>query len=120
MNTNIYSEYSKQLKSGHNFKGMVGFQAELMKYKTISLQREGIIVSTLPSVDLTSGIDASGKEVTPTVSGSFSDWATAGFFGRINYDYKQRYLAEINLRYDGTSRFRSDKRWKMFPSFSLG
>lgn len=120
MNTNIYSEYNKQLKSGHNFKGMVGFQAELMKYKTISLQREGIVVPSLPSVDLTSGIDANGKEVTPTVGGSTSDWATAGFFGRINYDYKQRYLAEVNLRYDGTSRFRSDKRWKMFPSFSLG
>lgn len=120
MNTNAYSEYSKQLESGHSFKGMVGFQAELLKYKSISLQRDGIIVPSLPSVDLTSGIDANGKEVTPTVNGNESDWATAGFFGRINYDYKGRYLAEVNLRYDGTSRFRSDKRWKMFPSFSLG
>ena len=36
------------------------------------------------------------------------------------YDYEGKYLAEVNLRYDGTSRFRSDNRWKMFPSFSLG
>ncbi len=120
MNINAYTEYSKQLESGHNFKGMVGFQAELMKYKSISLQREGIIVPSLPSVDITSGTDAYGKEVTPSVTGNLSDWATAGFFGRLNYDYEGRYLAEINLRYDGTSRFRSDKRWKMFPSFSLG
>lgn len=47
-------------------------------------------------------------------------WATAGFFGRINYDYKERYLAEVNLRYDGTSRFMSDQRWNLFPSFSVG
>ena len=120
MNINAYTEYGKQLESGHNFKGMVGFQAELMKYKSISLQREGIIVPSLPSIDITSGTDAYGKEVAPSVTGNLSDWATAGFFGRLNYDYEGRYLAEINLRYDGTSRFRSDKRWKMFPSFSLG
>ena len=47
-------------------------------------------------------------------------WATAGFFGRINYDYKERYLAEVNLRYDGTSRFARDKRWNLYPSFSVG
>lgn len=120
MNVNAYTEYGKQLESGHNFKAMVGFQAELMKYKSISLQREGIIVPSLPSIDITSGTDAYGKEVTPTVTGNLSDWATAGFFGRLNYDYKGRYLAEVNLRYDGTSRFRSDKRWQMFPSFSVG
>lgn len=42
------------------------------------------------------------------------------FFGRINYDYKGRYLVEANLRYDGSSRFLRDQRWNWFPSFSLG
>lgn len=42
------------------------------------------------------------------------------FFGRLNYDYKGRYLAELNMRYDGTSRFRKDSRWKLSPSVSLG
>ena len=41
-------------------------------------------------------------------------------FGRINYDYKGKYLAEVNIRYDGTSRFRREQRWNWFPSFSLG
>lgn len=49
-----------------------------------------------------------------------SEWATTGFFGRVNYDYKGRYLAEVNMRYDGTSRFLRDNRWNLFPSFSLG
>lgn len=52
--------------------------------------------------------------------GGYSEWATAGFFGRVNYDYKGRYLAEVNMRYDGTSRFLRDNRWNLFPSFSLG
>ena len=42
------------------------------------------------------------------------------FFGRINYSYKERYLFEANLRYDGSSRFLRDQRWNLFPSFSFG
>lgn len=119
-NFSAYTEYTKSLESGHNLKGMVGFQSELMKKKVFGLQREGIIIPSLPEVDLTTGIDVYGKAVTPTVNGASDHWATAGFFGRINYDYEQKYLLEVNLRYDGTSRFRSDQRWSWFPSFSVG
>ncbi|GAA4795664.1 TonB-dependent receptor [Olivibacter ginsenosidimutans] len=120
MNWNVYTEYTKNLESGHHMKGMVGFQTELFKRKVFSAQREGIIVPNLPVIDLTTGVDAYGKPVTPSVSGGNDHWSTAGFFGRLNYDYQEKYLAEVNLRYDGTSRFRSNTRWKLFPSFSLG
>lgn len=40
--------------------------------------------------------------------------------GRLNYAYKDRYMAEVNVRYDGSSRFLRDQRWNVFPSFSLG
>lgn len=43
-----------------------------------------------------------------------------GFFGRVNYDYKGRYLFEVSGRYDGTSRFASNSRWGFFPSGSVG
>jgi TonB-linked SusC/RagA family outer membrane protein len=99
---------------------MVGFQAELFKGTAFALQREGIIAPGLPVVDLTTGMDAFGNAVTPSVSGANNHWATSGFFGRINYDFRGKYLMEVNLRYDGTSRFRSDQRWKLFPSFSAG
>src|SRR5690606_8730573 len=52
--------------------------------------------------------------------GQLQEWATAGVFGRVNYDYKGRYLFEGNLRYDGTSRFRAEERWNLFPSVSVG
>ena len=41
-------------------------------------------------------------------------------FGRFNYNYKERYLFEANMRYDGTSRISSENRWGIFPSFSIG
>lgn len=120
MNFNAYTEYSHSLESGHNFKAMVGFQTEMMRKTAFGLQRNGIIVPGLPIVDLTSGLDNNGEPVTPAVNGEYQRWQTAGFFGRINYDYMGKYLAEVNLRYDGTSRFRQDQRWNWFPSFSLG
>ncbi|OCW93408.1 SusC/RagA family protein [Macellibacteroides sp. HH-ZS] len=120
LNINLYSEYTKNLESGHNLKGMVGFQAELYKTNAFSAQREGIIVPSLPEIDITTGIDANGKIVSPEVGGSRNHWSTAGFFGRINYDYKEKYLTEVNFRYDGTSRFRKDNRWNLFPSVSVG
>ena len=42
------------------------------------------------------------------------------FFGRVNYAFKDKYLLEANLRYDGSSRFAKDNRWGIFPSVSAG
>lgn len=55
-----------------------------------------------------------------TTSGTASDWAISSYFGRLNYAWKGRYLAEANIRYDGSSRFSSKVRWGLFPSFSAG
>ncbi len=120
MNLNIYSEYDKSFAEKHNFHVMAGFQTEKMKQTEFGLQRNGILIPGLPEVDLTNGLDSSGEPVTPSVNGARHEWATAGFFGRVNYNYDGRYLAEANLRYDGTSRFRSDNRWVWLPSVSLG
>ena len=119
-NTNIYSEYSGTFAAKHNYKVMAGFQSEQSKYHDVGAQRDGIIVPSIPTLNTTSGIDYYGTPVTPSISGNYVDWSTAGLFGRINYDYDGKYLIEGNLRYDATSRFRSDKRWSWFPSVSAG
>ncbi len=119
LSPNIYSEYHQSFGE-HNIKLLAGFQAEENRTRNLSALRQGIIVQTLPTLSTTSGTDVNGAVVPPLVSGQYGDWATVGYFGRINYDYKNRYLLEGNLRYDGTSRFRADKRWKLFPSVSAG
>lgn len=116
---NVYTEYSKTLGK-HNLKGMVGYQSELNKFRMLSASRVGVMIPTSPSLDITSGTDASGTIVAPTIGGRYEEWATMGYFGRLNYDFDGRYLIEANLRYDGTSRFREDKRKQLFPSASLG
>ncbi len=118
-NPNVYSEYEMSLNQ-HNFKVMVGFQAEEYKYRNVSAQRNGIIVPSVPTINTTSGLSYAGSAISPTVEGGYNDWATVGFFGRLNYDYNGRYMIEGNLRYDGSSRFRGDQRWNWFPSVSAG
>lgn len=110
-NPNIYSDYETELGNGHYLKGMVGFQAELYKDRNFSGARDNI-ASGIPTLNTTSS--------NPRTGGGYGHWATAGFFGRINYNYMERYLVEANLRYDGTSRFHRDERWNWFPSFSAG
>lgn len=118
-NINIYSEYDTYW-GGHHLKGMAGFQAESTAYRNLSVQREGIIIPGQPVINLASGTDINGNPVVPDVYGEYQNWATAGFFGRINYDYNERYILELNMRYDGSSRFRADSRWGFFPSVSAG
>ena len=115
LNWNIYSNYDFTVAEKNNFHVMLGFQSENLKEKDFGLQRNGIIVDDLPEVDLTTGYGYDGKEITPSVNGASYEWSTAGFFGRLNYNYDGRYLAEVNLRYDGTSRFRQNRRWIWLP-----
>lgn len=110
-NPNIFTQYSKEFAEGHNAKIMLGFQSEWFKQREINASRSNIIAG-IPTLNTA---DSNQQN-----NGGFSEWATAGFFGRVNYDYQGRYLAEVNLRYDGTSRFLSQNRWNLFPSFSLG
>ena len=116
---NAYSDYEKTFNGGHYFKIMAGFQTEIYNDRSLGAWKEGVIVPDVPTLDTTSGL-YDGEPVPPSVSGSYGSWRTAGFFGRVNYNFKERYLFEANFRYDGSSRFRSATRWGFFPSFSVG
>lgn len=119
-NFNAYTEYTHTFNEVHNLHVMGGFQAENLKQTQFGLQRNGIMFPGKPEVDLTTGLDYFGNEVTPQTNGSRNEWSTAGFFARVNYDYQGKYLIEGNLRADGTSRFRKGNQWKAFPSVSVG
>lgn len=120
LNLNIFSEYAHSFNEVHNMRAMLGFQAEETKQAFNSVKKYGLLIDGLPEFDLTTGTDGLGVEKPTEVEGYHKEWATAGFFGRLNYDYNGKYLAEVNMRYDGTSRFRRGNRWQLYPSFSLG
>jgi TonB-linked SusC/RagA family outer membrane protein len=92
---------------------MAGFTAEQEEYNYTYTKRNGLVDYNLPDLALT-------NSDTYSVSSSNTHRATAGFFGRVNYDYKGIYLLEVNGRYDGSSRFPANDQWAFFPSFSAG
>lgn len=119
-NVNLYTDFEKTFAKSHHLKALTGFQAEANNYRNIWAQKIGITYPGKPTINTSTGIDKDGKVIAPNVSGGHNRWSTAGFFGRVNYDFQEKYLVEANLRYDGSSRFRSDDRWGFFPSASLG
>ena len=110
---NVFATYAKTFNEEHNLKVMLGWTAEKEDYRYFSVRRTGLTDFDLPNLNLTDG-------TTYTTSASAWHRATTGFFGRINYDFKGRYLIEVNGRYDGSSRFPAADQWAFFPSFSAG
>lgn len=113
--TNIYSfvDYTVPFSNtDHKLTAMVGYNQE-METKEYSWAKRRSYQFELPE------LDAGSKEDMEN-SGKTEQWALMSGFFRVNYDYKGIYLAEVNGRYDGTSRIAKDGRWSFFPSFSLG
>lgn len=76
-------------------------------------------VKNLNSNDFFSFNAYDNEQATNTsVSDAIETWAMSSYFGRINYNYDERYLLEANIRYDGSSRLAPERRWHAFPSFS--
>lgn len=117
---NLYTSYLHTLAAKHNFKGMLGTQYFSDKNTKFGFSRDGLLSPNHPEGDLTTGQDYDGNPIVPLINGSRGRYVTQGFFGRLNYDYDGKYLAELNLRYDGSSRYRNGSRWVWSPSFSLG
>ncbi len=113
MATNVYADYSKSFKEKHNFEFLAGFNYEQSTYDNVTMTRNGIVYEDAKDINL-----ALGNNI--NTSGGYSKWRIAGSFFRINYNYLQRYLIEVNGRYDGSSRFPSNQQWAFFPSFSAG
>lgn len=94
----------------HYVTGIVGFNQEYSRWNWYKAEREGIISTSLPNLGLASGDQFVGEQ--------YADWAIRGLFFRGNYTYDNRYIVEVNGRYDGTSRFPKEKRFGFFPSAS--
>ena len=117
---NVFANYDDTFGKDktHHVSGVFGFNYETMRLKKVGASGENLTSTSLDDLNLV-GQNANG-EVLTSVSGGQSEYALAGFFGRLNYDYKGRYLFEVSGRYDGSSRFAAGSRWGFFPSGSLG
>ena len=106
--------YSKIFQKDHAVTVLGGF----------SYMENGFDYTQLSVINnISDGIPISNAYGAVNMGSTFSTWTgnrLASFFGRGSYSYKGRYLFNTNIRYDGSSRFGSNKRWGLFPSASAG
>lgn len=104
--------FDKTFNEIHDISAVIGFQQESMTKRVTTAQK------TDPSKGDTHQVNSGTKN--PTAIGNKYLWRMLSYFGRVNYALMGKYLAEVNLRADASSRFAKGNRWGYFPSFSLG
>jgi TonB-linked SusC/RagA family outer membrane protein len=96
----------------HDITAMVGFEAYKVNDQSSASTKTGFENEVLE--EFNNVLEAT------TIEGTQNGYAAASLFGRATYAYDSKYLAEVNIRYYGSSRFASRSRWGLFPSISAG
>jgi TonB-linked SusC/RagA family outer membrane protein len=109
--SNIYTKFEKKLNN-HFFSILLGAQAELSNTFLLTGWKRDLISEAVPSISVATG--------SLDIDDVIAHWSTEGAFMRLLYNFNEKYLFEMNGRYDGSSRFQSGKRWGFFPSASVG
>ena len=107
----VQAAYEKKV-GRHTLRALAGYNQESYNGKTNTVQQ--IEFETTSMIRLGSGAS------TPKANTGRGSWALRSYFGRLNYDFSNRYLFEVNFRRDGSSRFGANNRYGNFPSFSAG
>lgn len=108
---NLYANYSKSF-GDHNFKVMGGFNQESSYYEYIQNEVKDQVSPVIPSLGNATG------QITNVET--YSEYTIRSGFYRLNYNFEDRYLLELNGRYDGSSKFPKNDRFGFFPSVSAG
>ncbi|MCS3554239.1 MULTISPECIES: TonB-dependent receptor [unclassified Sphingobacterium] len=109
---NIYGQYENTFASKHYFKFMLGYNEEYKYLKGFNALARNLINQEMPALGL-------NNDVKPAVDAAIQDLALNGTFSRINYIYDNKYIVEVNGRYDGTSRYGRGKRYTFQPTGSV-
>lgn len=113
------AKYNRKF-GAHNFGALLGFQSEQGESESFQAARTGFLLDNILSLNL-------GEQNDPNIGNGLGNSASFGgnattlsYFGRLNYDYKGRYLVEAVFRYDGSSSFLDSNQWGFFPAVALG
>ena len=110
---NAFSTYNLNVNQDHEFKFLLGTNIVAYKWRNHSSRKTNLLINDRPEFDFAIGANST--------AGGGANWdSQAGFFGRINYAFKEKYLLESSVRYDGTSKFPVHLKWRWFPSVSAG
>lgn len=109
---NLQASYERNLGS-HYVKLLGGMQTEELLGRSFAAGRKFFKYDGFEDLN-------NGDVLSSTNSGSHYEWAMLSYYGRLNYNFKERYLLELNSRFDASSRFKGKNQWGYFPSVSAG
>jgi len=112
LNENLLT-YTRTIGEAHSINALVGFTQQANRTENSTASARNFVNDNLGSGNLGSG------SVPLTPSSGIGTWGLQSYLGRINYGYKDRYLATVSFRADGSSRFGANKRYGYFPSAAL-
>ncbi|MBL7697794.1 MAG: TonB-dependent receptor [Chitinophagaceae bacterium] len=110
---NFKLNYTKVLAGIHNIHAFAAFEQQKYRDEYFKASRRNFFSDNIDELDY-------GSTNNATNEGNGSNFARRNYFGRINYAFKNKYIVEVQGRYDGSDKFSSEKRWGFFPSVSLG
>lgn len=110
----VVATYKATWADAHHFQALAGTNFESRRTTDLTVDQFGVGNSSLNTFNSVT------DDTYYTITQDITAYKTLGFFGRVNYDYKERYLFEASFRADGTSRFAEGQRWGYFPSASAG
>ena len=112
---NFRISYKTIIAEDHNISAMVGTEQQKQTYSYANAYRKNYVSPAIPEINV-----GSTKPEDLNNGGSSSEDAYNNFFGRLNYDYKSKYLVEFLFRYDGSQIFPEGNRYGFFPGVSAG
>ena len=107
----LTADYNIDIGEG-NLNALIGYSQEENEVTNFYASRDGHLTDAVQVLD-------AGQPTNQLNNGSETGFAVQSYFARVNYNFKDKYLLEANVRRDGSSRFLNDK-WGVFPSFSAG
>ncbi|MBL7703805.1 MAG: TonB-dependent receptor [Ferruginibacter sp.] len=118
----LFGTYNFDIRNNHSFEATAGFSMAKSSGNTGGTNRQDVPFNSWEFADYTA---ATGNNTATNLNANTGYYfqyekRNASLFGRINYDYKEKYLASVTARRDGSTSFGKDNKWGIFPSGSLG
>lgn len=124
-NTNRYKERRYNSVEERMLRGQLNYVRDFEDHKINAVLAAEMTERNTPSFKVkgkptTNSLSLLKKSEFTDLYNGYAETARAGIIGRVNYTFKNKYIAEISGRYDGSYKFRKEKRWGLFPAVALG
>lgn len=114
-------DYTRVIAKDHAINAMAGYSYQYSTFETFNVNNSGFATNAFEDWNLGAGTAITNTNLPrPGLGSSKEDNTLIAFFGRLNYAYQGKYMAQFILRHEGSSRFGANNKWGNFPAVSVG